>query len=227
MSIVVRNLSEQLVSLVRDRIIAGEVPPNVAVRQAALATELGVSAVPLREALARLEEEGLLVNQANRGFFVRPLSRSEAEDVYALRLKLEPEATASAARMATDADQARAVDTHATLSSVTREDGEGVGAFNRAFHLALIRPCRQYVTISFLERLQILSDRYVRKHLEPLGRNHRANQEHQELLNVWMLRDADRVEALTRAHIQQTLEDLRQQLPPDDIAAADLAAPLP
>ncbi|MGK2287169.1 GntR family transcriptional regulator [Pedomonas sp. V897] len=214
-SLVVRNLSDQLVELVRDRILSGQVPVDRAIRQDALAAELGVSKIPLREALARLEQEGLLRSQANRGFFVRPLSTAEAEEVYALRLKLEPEAVAAAAEKASEEERQFAKDTLETLYRVTDEKGSGVGAFNRAFHLALIRPSGLRVTSRFLERLHVLSDRYVRKHLEPLGRDERANEEHARLLETWLARDGKAVEELMRKHISQTLEDLRKQLPPE------------
>lgn len=210
--IVVRNLSDQLVELVRDRILSGRVETDVAIRQDALAAEFGVSKIPLREAFTRLEQEGLLRSRANRGFFVRALSTEEAEEVYALRLKLEPDAVALAATLADEEERRIAEETLATLDRVTDDHGEGVGAFNRAFHLALIRPCRQPTTISFLERLQVLSERYVRKHLEPLGRDERANEEHRRLLKSWLARDGEKVAALMRAHIDQTLEDLRKQL---------------
>jgi DNA-binding GntR family transcriptional regulator len=212
MSLIVRNLSDQLVNLVRDRILSGRVPPNSPIRQDALAGELGISKIPLREALARLEQEGLVQSHANRGFFVRDLNTAEAEEVYDLRLRLEPEATVAASRNATEADHKIAIDTLATLYQVTDEGGEGVGAFNRAFHLALLRPSGQLITINILERLHVLSERYVRKHLEPLGRDERANEEHREMLDVWLARDYDRLRTLTVAHIQNTLTDLRQQL---------------
>lgn len=212
MSLVIRTLSDQLVDLVRNRILSGAVSTDQAIRQDALAAELGVSKIPLREALARLEEEGLIRSQANRGFFVSPLSTSEAKEVYELRLKLEPEATALAAELATEADHAHAVETLDTLYSVTDEHGEGVGAFNRAFHRALFRPCGKPITVNILERLQVLSERYVRMHLEPLGRDERANEEHRELLQAWLARDTGRVTALVRAHIGKTIEDLHLQL---------------
>ena len=84
MTLVIRTLSDQLVSLVRDRILSGKVQPNSPIRQDALANELGISKIPLREALTRLEQEGLVNSHTNRGFFVRDLSASEAEEVYAL-----------------------------------------------------------------------------------------------------------------------------------------------
>lgn len=218
MSIVIRNLSEQLVDLVRDRILTGVVAPDRPIRQDALAAELGVSKIPLREALARLEQEGLLASQANRGFTVRPLNAKEAEEVYALRLKLEPDMIAAAARLATDADQRAASDTLDRMEEVTDALGDGVGAFNRAFHLALLRPAAQPVTLTILERLHVLSERYVRKHLEPLGRDARANEEHREMLDAWLARDMRKIEALTVVHIGKTLDDLRLQLTADDKA---------
>lgn len=212
MSIIIRNLSDQLVELVRDRILTGAVHPDLPIRQDALAAELGVSKIPLREALARLEQEGLIRSQANRGYFVRALSTEEAEEVFALRLKLEPDAIACAAAVADDEHRRLAMETLAKLDHATSQHGEGVGAFNRAFHLALIRPSQRLITLNILERLHVLSERYVRKHLEPLGRDQRANEEHHEMLDSWMGRDLERVTQLTRAHIEQTLEDLRRQL---------------
>lgn len=212
MSIIIRNLSEQLVDLVRDRILTGDVSPDRPIRQDALAAEFGVSKIPLREALARLEQEGLLASQANRGFTVRPLNAREAEEVFALRLKLEPDMIALAARTATAADQQAAIEMFDRLHPMTDSRGEGVGAFNRAFHLAMLRPAAQPVTLTILERLHVLSERYVRKHLEPLGRDARAKEEHREILDVWMARDERRISALTVVHIGKTLDDLRVQL---------------
>lgn len=210
-SIVIRNLSDQLVDLVRDRILAGQVPVDQAIRQDALASELGVSKIPLREALTRLEQEGLVRSQANRGFFVRPLSSDEAEEVYALRLKLEPDAAALAAANATDEERAQAVAALEAIDTMS-PNGDGVGALNRAFHLALIRPAGQSITTQLLERLHVMSDRYVRKHLEPLGRDERANAEHDELLKLWLDRDKKGVAKSMHAHIKKTIVDLRRQL---------------
>lgn len=212
MSLVIQTLSDQLVHLVRDRILSGDVKPNAAIRQDALANELGISKIPLREALARLEQEGLVESHVNRGFFVRELNTAEAEEVYALRLKLEPDATATAAARATEAEHKVASDVLASVYQVTDEVGGGVGAFNRSFHLALLRPSRQLITVNILERLHILSERYVRKHLEPLGRDERANEEHRGILDAWLARDVEAVRTLTAAHIEKTLDDLRQQL---------------
>jgi DNA-binding GntR family transcriptional regulator len=211
-SIVIRNLSDQLVTLVRERVLAGAVAPDQPIRQDALAAELGISKIPLREALARLEQEGLLRSQANRGFFVRSLSREEAEEVYSVRMRLEPDTMAAGSSQATDAERKLASELYDKLYQVTDQGGEGVGAFNRAFHLALLKPSRQALTVSILERVHVLSERYVRKHLEPLGRDDRANEEHREILEAWLTRDLDGLRALTERHIGKTMDDLRQQL---------------
>jgi DNA-binding GntR family transcriptional regulator len=71
------------------------------------------------------------------------------------------------------------------------------------------------VTFTILERLHVLSERYVRKHLEPLGRNERANEEHRDMLQAWLARDERKIAALTVVHIGKTLDDLRLQLQTD------------
>lgn len=212
MTIINRTLSDQLVEAMRERILSSVLVPDQPIRQDVLAAELGVSKIPLREAMARLEQEGLVRSHAHRGFFVCALSTAELEEVYALRLKLEPDAVVLASERATDAERAAAEQVLATLDRVTTKHGEGVGAFNRAFHLALIRPCGQPTTISFLERLQVLSERYVRKHLEALGRDERANEEHRQILKAWLGRKSTKIHDLTLRHVEKTLRDLRQQL---------------
>src|SRR3546814_11948597 len=110
MTLVIQTLSDQLVNLVRDRILSGRVPANSPIRQDALAKELGISKIPLREALARLELEGLVQSHVNRGFFVRGLNTDEAEEVYALRLRLEHDAVVLAAERATPEQPRIAID---------------------------------------------------------------------------------------------------------------------
>ncbi|WP_313540220.1 GntR family transcriptional regulator [Sphingomonas sp.] len=212
MSIVVRTLSEQIFTIVREQIVSGKLPVEQAIRQDALANQLGVSKIPLREALARLEQEGLLVGQANRGYFVRAMSSSEAEEIFALRLAIEPDAVAAGAVAATDLDRAAAREALAALDLAAHEHLDEVAARNREFHIAMVRPGGRLLTTQLVERLQILAERYVHKHLEPAGREDRAHLEHAELMTAWESGDADRTRALARAHIEGTLTDLRRQL---------------
>ena len=197
---------------VRDRILSGAVAAGRPVRQDALAAELGISKIPLREALARLEQEGLVRAEANRGFFVRPLTAAEAEEVYALRLSLEPAAAAAGAGAADETERDAAACALAALEQAIASQAPAVGALNRAFHLALVRPGGRAVTADILARLHVLSERYVRVHLAPSGRDERANDEHRRLLASWLARDCAAVATLSRTHLRRTRDDLRRQL---------------
>ena len=187
MSLIDRKaLPERIFDLMRSRIVAGIMAPETSVRQDALAAELGVSKIPVREALARLEQDGLIVSQANRGFFVAPLSAEEAYDVFGLRLKIEPDAVAWACDRAGPEDHARARRALDALNAAIAAHTPDIGACNRAFHLSLVRPGERQVTLQIVERLHVLAERYVIKHLEPSSRNARAEAEHEALLASWI-----------------------------------------
>jgi DNA-binding GntR family transcriptional regulator len=210
----IRTLSDRLVDVVRDFILSGVIASEEPIRQDALAAELRVSKIPLREALARLEQDGLVVSFPNRGFFVRPMSPEEAEEVYALRLKLEPDAAAHACLVATKEDQECARLALAQFDTEAAAHKPTVGASNRAFHLALVQPGGHPVTTHIVSRLHVLADRYVRKHLEPRGRVLRAEAEHHEVLDAWINRRESRVRKLIAEHLAHTLDDLRVVLSP-------------
>ncbi|MGQ0661838.1 GntR family transcriptional regulator [Sphingosinicella sp.] len=204
-------MSAALAERLRERILSGAAGPGQPIRQDTLAAELGVSKIPLREALARLEEEGLLRSEVNRGWFVTPLTAAEAREVYALRLTLEPGSAARAAARASMREQAQAIIALEELEAAMAGHGD-VGALNRAFHLALVRPAGQPLTFDIVQRLHVISERYVRKHLEPQGRDARAHDEHRALVEAWLARDEKAVTRLLLAHIGQTLDDLEGQL---------------
>jgi DNA-binding GntR family transcriptional regulator len=208
----VRSRTEQTTDAIRTRILRGLIEADAWIKQDALAAELGVSKIPLREALRKLEEEGLVVSAMNRGFFVRPLVADEAEDIFALRLKIEPDAVADAAALATEAEHAAATALLARLQHAITQRSDNAPTLNRAFHLSLVTPARTPVTATLVERLHVLAQRYVLEHLEPAARARRANAEHRELLTAWLARDRRRVRALARDHITHTLIDLRAQL---------------
>lgn len=209
MTIVVRTLAERIFEVIRERIVEGKLPEREPVRQDALAAELGVSKIPLREALARLEHEGLLTSQANRGWFVRPMSADQAEEIYLLRLATEPAAVAFACQHATDADRAAALAAFKLLDAAANDDLNAVAVRNREFHVALVRPGGRLLTTQLVERLEVLAERYVLAHLAPAGRGDRAHLEHQALLDAWLAGEADAVQALLTQHIASTLDDLR------------------
>lgn len=219
MQIIVRTVSEQVYSAVRDRILSGQIPAGTAIRQDALAADLGVSKIPLREALTRLEQDALVTSQPNRGYVVRATSPAEAEEVFALRLKLEPDATAEGAARASGPDRHIATAAFELLEAESEVAGPRVALLNREFHLALVRPSQRLVTIQLIERLQLLSERYVRAHLEIQGRERRARAEHDALLRAWLAGDAATVRRLVETHVDGTLADLRIEFERRDAAA--------
>ncbi|HEX8418588.1 MAG TPA: GntR family transcriptional regulator [Sphingomonas sp.] len=210
-SIVVRTLSDQVFSILRERIVTGNLPDNSPIRQDAIAMELGVSKIPLREALGRLEQEGLLVSQANRGYTVRPMSADQVDDIYALRLAIEPAAAARASQHATDEERTAAVAAFDALDKAANTNLAEVAVRNRDFHVALVIPGGRLLTTQLVERLAILAERYVIKHLEPAGRDARAHLEHRHIIDAWMARDAGALEGLLYRHIDGTLNDLRAE----------------
>lgn len=212
MSIVVRTLSDQVFEIVRERIVTGSLPQDMPIRQDTLANELGVSKIPLREALARLEQDGLLTSQANRGYAVRPMSTAELDEIYSLRLKIEPDAAAHASTVATDEDRTEVIEAFGRLDRAAADDLGKVAIRNREFHSALVRPGRRNLTTQLVDRLAVVAERYVVAHLQPAGRDARAHREHRQLLDAWLARDARKVKALLTQHIGATADDVRAQL---------------
>lgn len=209
MTIVVRTLAERIFEVIRERIVEGKLPVREPVRQDALAAELGVSKIPLREALARLEHEGLLTSQANRGWFVRPMSSDQAEEIYLLRLAVEPQAAAYSCSRASEDDRQAAIKAFETLDAAAHDKIHDVAVRNREFHVSLVRPGGRLLTTQLVERLEVLAERYVLAHLEPAGRGDRAHLEHRGLLDAWLAGDETQVHSLLTQHIASTLEDLR------------------
>jgi DNA-binding GntR family transcriptional regulator len=105
----VQSMTSQLIVRFRDRILAGTYPPGSALRQDILASEFGTSKIPVREALVQLQSEGLVDIFPNRGFQVRPLATRELDEVFSLRLLIEPTAVAMGAKLATAALARRSI----------------------------------------------------------------------------------------------------------------------
>jgi DNA-binding GntR family transcriptional regulator len=119
----------------------------------------------VREALVQLKSEGLVDIFPNRGFQVRPLCAAELDEVFDLRLRIEPAAVAQGARLASEADRASAHVALADLNeALARGEFSASGRLNRAFHLALVVPRMQPVAADILARLHTQAQRYVQAH---------------------------------------------------------------
>ena len=205
----IQSMTSQLIVRMRDRILAGTYAPGAALRQDVLASEFGTSKIPVREALVQLKSEGLVDIFPNRGFQVRPLCATELDEVFDLRLRIEPAAVAQGARLASEADRASAHSALADLNeALARGEFSASGRLNREFHLTLVVPRVQPVAAEILARLHTLAQRYVQAHLRPEGRVKRAAREHAALIKAWRAGKFTQVRTLVHAHIASTHSDL-------------------
>src|ERR1700709_912327 len=100
----IRTMSGQITARIREKILTGVYPPGSALLQDVIAAEFGVSKIPVREALVQLRAEGLVDVFAHRRFQVRPLSSMEVDEVFRLRLQIEPQAVAEGSQRAQPED---------------------------------------------------------------------------------------------------------------------------
>lgn len=208
-----KSLSDEVFARVQSDILSGVLAADTPIRQDALAESLGISKIPVREALTRLEQTGFVVSLPRRGYCVRGFSPSEAEEIFEIRLALEPKAAAAGAVAANSEDRRIAANALAALEAEVDAGGSNAGKLNREFHQSLLQPARRPMTQETILRLHMLAERYVNLHLKPEGRGARAEQEHREIYTAWSRRAASDVERLLDLHIRQTLEDLLSQMP--------------
>jgi DNA-binding GntR family transcriptional regulator len=204
-----RNISAQIATLVRKRILNGAYPGGAQLLQDSVAAEFGVSKIPVREALVQLSAEGLVDIHANRGFQVRSMSIDEAEEVFGIRLMIEPAVCAEGARRARHEDR---VEADAALDVLVRQLStrkmEEAGEANLNFHLSLTVPRLQPIATEIVSRLLTISHRYSYRHFVAPGRAASAIGEHVKILRVWKTGSAKDVERMTRLHIEAARDDL-------------------
>lgn len=187
---------------IRDRILRGVYPAGRPLRQDAIAEQLGVSRIPVREALRLLEAEGLVTFHPHRGAVVTTLSLGEIEELYELRAFIEPDLVRRAVPRISDAliDRAEEVLDHYEASLRSGEVA-GWGGLNWEFHSTLYAAAERPVTMDVVHRLHQHSDRYSRMQLALTHGESRAIKEHREIAAVMRQRDVKRSTALMREHI--------------------------
>jgi DNA-binding GntR family transcriptional regulator len=193
---------------VRGLILSGELAPGAVLPQAALAQTIGISTTPLREALRRLKQEGLVELDAHRDARVRPLDADEARDLLELRGSLEPLAASLAALRRTDdelADVRAALDGLEGLSS--RPSASELES-HRRFHAAIHRASHNALLVEILDGLWVKTDRYRRHGLEA-GRSEEERDsratEHRLLFEAVRDNDPDAAAELMRRHVEASL----------------------
>ena len=151
---------------VRALILTGELAPGAVLPQASLAQTIGISTTPLREALRRLKQEGLVELDAHKDARVRPLDATEARDLLELRRSLDPLAASLAAQRRTDADVDGVRAALDGLEALTTSPSLGQLESHHRFHAAIHRASHNALLIDVLDGLWVKTDRYRRHGLE-------------------------------------------------------------
>jgi DNA-binding GntR family transcriptional regulator len=197
-----QTLAGMTLDAVRERILSGAYPEGEPLRQDAIADELGVSRIPIREALRQLEAEGLVVFNPHRGAIVSSLSLDEIEEVFALRADIESGLLRRAIPLLDAEHLRRAAEILARYEHALRvHDVLAYGELNWQFHSTLYDPAGRPVTLAIVQRLHHQSDRYLRMQLALTHGEHRANEEHRAILEAARRHDVRKGAALVREHI--------------------------
>jgi DNA-binding GntR family transcriptional regulator len=206
---------------IRRSILSGELPPGQPFTVPALTEQLGVSHVPVREALRQLEAQGLIVLSPSRSALVTPLDPDDLRAIYRLRITVEPELAALSAPGRTDAEIAELdAMVRATFDHVL---GEAFWQPHRDFHAALIEPAASVWDRRMLAPLWDASERYTRLVFDPVEApesfaEHRAHA-HDELVDAARTRDPERVRAAVREHLENNLATMLAEMSGLDTAA--------
>jgi DNA-binding GntR family transcriptional regulator len=204
---------QQLVyDALRERILSGAYGPGFRVVIDQIATEFAVSALPVREAIRRLEAEGLIVYRANAGAQVAPAEPELFEDNMTVLALLEGYATALAAPLLTAKDldvlDARTSD---MVAAMERMDSLTFGRQNRAFHRVIYERCPNPSLVAMLRDVDRRLDAIrttVFVHIPYRGASSVA--EHRELVELLRIgAPAKRIETAARRHKLRTVESFR------------------
>jgi DNA-binding GntR family transcriptional regulator len=190
--------AETVYGEIRRRILNGILKPSAPLNQEALAPELGVSVTPVREAIRRLEAEGLVQFQAHKLAIITPLTHRELSEIYDVRLQLDPYAASLATQAAND-DDLNEVERLAEAPSRTNTLEQV--RLNHSFHRAIYMHSGNGTLTEILDRLWERTDRYRVMLLTLDAELRAATREHIEIAQAMRSRQPGLVGALVQAHV--------------------------
>ena len=209
-----RTVTEQVLARLRQLIMSGALTPGSRIDQGDLAQRFGVSVVPVREALARLQSSGLVRIVPHRGVFVESLSAEELIDLYNVRELLEEYAArlAAATLAESEIDALQSIADQMEAAARTN-DYDTYLALNRDLHFTIYRAARRPYLMQIIEQLWDRSTRYrlLQLHAIP-DRVHTAMFEIQAIISASRRRDVDAMGYLVRYKIHQTTVGLLEQM---------------
>lgn len=224
-------LAERAYRSLRQAIVRCEFEPGQRLRVDELSRRFDVSSSPVREALSRLSEQGLVRAFDNRGFRVAPLSAEGIADLTRVRLLVECEALRESMERGDDAWEADIVAAAHSLGRVEQRMGAGPLALDndwsdrhRAFHLALYAGCRSPMLGQMVIELFDAAERYRRFSAMHRVVDRHKHAEHQQLMSSVLARDIDTALELFRQHIRGTERLVTQALEAMQLAATGATA---
>jgi DNA-binding GntR family transcriptional regulator len=213
------QLKDQVYQELKQAIVDLRLEPGQALREATLSAQLGVSKTPVREALLRLDAEGLVQFLRNRGAIVSELSLLEITETFDIRIAIETLALGLALPNLSTADFDRAQ--RAIEDAEHRQDDTQLGELNWQFHNALYAPCKRPLLLGMIENLHRVSGRYVRLQ-RALTRSELLSQsEHREILAACRRGDVAGAQAVLRDHMKTAADRLIGYLEANGFSDAD------
>jgi DNA-binding GntR family transcriptional regulator len=204
---------EWALAQLRAKVVGGKLMPGEQIRQQDMAEELGVSRVPLREALNVLADQGLLLHRPNQGYFVAKRAPNEQAEIRRMLQLLENELLVSLAWP--DAKElARLVKLNQQMKEAARStDWTPLVTLNREFHLRIFSLSPYSLILGEVQRLWSLADPFIATKMSLAEARLRTVQEHERIIAALRSRDTDGCLAEMEAHRLSTSSGLPPELP--------------
>ena len=200
-----RPIREIAYEVLKHAIITGEIPAGERIVETDYADRLHISRTPLREALRKLERDGLVEYVLRRGVVVRAFTIADVEEIYTIRNSLEMLTLPAIIEKATAEDieslrsQLREMD-----DLIEARDFDALSPVTRAFHRQLTNICGQNRILRVLESQDQYITRFSAISIAQENRRTAAHQEHHEMVNLLEKRDLPGLEALVHKHIERS-----------------------
>jgi GntR family transcriptional regulator, carbon starvation induced regulator len=207
--------SEWAARRLRNAILTGELPPGAVIQANALAAEWLISPTPVREAFQRLAADGHLIHRAHRGVRVAPISLREMEELYELRLFLEPMAL-DRSLVHADVGWHRSVEeAFVALQEMLHSEPGDIVSYedvHRRFHAELIAGAGSQWLLRVVGQLRDNSERYRALSWKRRGGAAGVAREHEEIYRAALALDRPQAVELLRLHMCRTRDAVRAEL---------------
>ncbi len=203
-----RPIREIAYEVLKKAIITGEIPAGERIVETDYADRLHISRTPLREALRKLERDGLVEYVMRRGVVVRAFTIDDVREIYTIRNALEMLTLPSIIENATPEDISGLREKLSEMDRLQeKDDVEGLSPLAREFHWALTSISRQKRILRVIEGQDEYIRRFSAMSIRQENRRSAAHQEHHQLVDYVEARDLEKFTELTRKHIKRSMEN--------------------